>query len=129
MKFHSDEANKEAILFANRAYRTLHNRIAPARKRLAVSPLSWLLSLPSAVEILCSTISQGAICTEVAATCINYTDFETQRVRRSFSCQFHPELLSDLRTFDCSGMPSYSTLKRDDGVRLLMRILHEAVHD
>jgi len=36
-------------------------------------------------------------------------------VRRSFSCQFHPELLS--------------TLKRDDGVQLLMRILHEAVHD
>jgi GMP synthase-like glutamine amidotransferase len=127
--FHSDEVNEEAVLFANWAYRTLHNRIAPARKPLAVSPLSWLLSLPSAVEILCSTISQGAICTEVAATCINYTDFETQRVRRSFSCQFHPELLSELRTFDCSGMPSYSTLKRDDGVRLLMRILHEAVHD
>jgi len=77
VKFHSDEANEEAILFANRAYRTLHNRIAPARKRLAVSPLSWLLSLPSTVEIFCSSISQRAICTEVAATCINYTDFET----------------------------------------------------
>jgi len=29
--------------------------------------------------------------------CINYKDFETKRIRRSFSCQFHPELMSDLR--------------------------------
>lgn len=127
--FHSDEVNEEAILFANWAYRKLHDRLLPARKLISVSNLSWLLKMPNAVEILCSTLAQGKLCTEVAATCISYLDFETNHVRRSFSCQFHPELLDDLREFRLSGMPRFSDLKKDDGVRLLMRIFYEAMND
>ena len=127
--FHADEVNEEAILFANWAYRKLRNDLLPVRKIISLSSLSWLLRLPSSVEILCSTKVQGKLCTEVAATCICYQDFETKNVRRSFSCQFHPELLDDLREFSKSGMPAYSELKKDDGVRLFMRILYEAIKD
>ena len=127
--FHTDEVNEESILFANWAYRRLRNDLIPIRKIIAVSSLSWLLRLPSSVEILCSTTVQGKLCTEVAATCISYLDFETKSLRRSFSCQFHPELLDDLREFSKSGMPKYSELKKDDGVRLLMRILYEAIKE
>ena len=64
----------------------------------AGSSLSWPLQLPDSIEILCSTAAKnGEIITECSATCINHKDFETKRIRRSFSCQFHPELMSDLR--------------------------------
>lgn len=125
--FHSDEVNEEAILFANWAYHRLHQALLPARKRIAVSPLNWTLRLPESVEILCSTLVQGKVCTEVGATCISYKNYETHRMRRSFSCQFHPELLDDLREFRHSGLPDYSELKHDDGVRLLMRILYQSI--
>ncbi|MDB4486205.1 hypothetical protein N9025_02220 [Synechococcus sp. AH-707-B22] len=54
---------------------------------------------------------------------------EMQRRRRSFSCQFHPELLDDLREFSKSGLPEYSALKQDYGVQLLVRILYEAIKE
>jgi len=127
--FHSDEVNEEAILFVNWAYSRLYETLLSARRRIALSELSWLLALPSSVEILCSTSTNGKTCTEVAATCINYVDDETREVRRSFSFQFHPELLGDLREFCLSGEPDYSTLKTDDGVRMLMRVLHESLMD
>lgn len=125
--FHTDEVNEEAILLANWAYHRLHEALLPARKRIAVSSLSWLLRLPESVEILCSTLVQGQVCTEVGATCIHYRNHETHQRRRSFSCQFHPELLDDLREFRYSGLPDYSALKRDDGVRLLMRLLYQSI--
>ena len=60
--------------------------------------LSWPLQLPDSIEIRCSTAAKnGEIITECSATCINHKDFETKRIPRSFSCQFHPELMSDLR--------------------------------
>ena len=127
--FHTDEVNEESILFANWAYRKLRSSLVPSRKIISVSSLAWLLKLPSSVEILCSTTVQGKLCTETAATCISYLDFETKNVRRSFSCQFHPELLDDLREFSKSGLPEYSALKQDDGVRLLVRILYEAIKE
>ena len=127
--FHTDEVNEEAILFANWAYNKLNQALIPCRKLIAISPLAWLLKLPSSVEILCSTMAQGKLCTEVAATCISYKDFETKSIRRSFSCQFHPELLDDLREFSKSGIPNHAELKIDDGVRLLMRILYEAIKE
>ncbi len=127
--FHSDEVNEEAILFANWAYGKLHNAIAPVRKRISVSDFSWLLSLPDSIEIVCSTSAQGSLCTQVSATCINYTDYETQQKRRSFTFQFHPELLEDLREFNKSGLPSYEKLKNDDGVRMLIRVIYESITD
>jgi len=127
--FHSDEVNEEAILFANWAYNELHSALRTCRHAIALSELGWVLNLPKSIEILCSTYVEGKKCTEVAATCINYVDYETNEVRRSFSFQFHPELLSDLREFHLSGEPSYEKLKSDDGVRMLMRVLYESIID
>lgn len=128
--FHSDEVNEEAILFANWAYRSIHDAIVPYRHVIAGSPLSWLIQLPDSIEILCSTAEEsGEILTECSATCINYKDFETKKIRRSFTCQFHPELLEDLRAIGSGKPPSYSTLKNDDGVRLFVRLLYVGMQE
>lgn len=127
--FHSDEVNEEAILFANWAYRLIHDALIPCRHVVANSPLSWLIRLPDAVEILCSTAEHGEVVTECSATCINYVDFETREVRRSFTCQFHPELLSDLRVVGDREPPSYAELKQDDGARLFMRLLYAGMQE
>ena len=129
--FHQDEVNEEAILFANWAYRNIHDAVVPYRHTLADSSLSWLFQLPDSIEILCSTAAKnGEIITECSATCINYKDFETKSIRRSFSCQFHPELMSDLRAIGWGGEPpSYATLKQDDGARLLARLLYEGMQE
>jgi hypothetical protein len=127
--FHADEVNEEAILFANWAYRLLHEAIIPHRHILAGSRLSWLLRLPYAVEILCSTAIDDEIVTECSATCINYKDFESKLIRRSFTCQFHPELLSDLRVVGVRQPPSYQRLKTDDGVRLFARLLYAGMQE
>jgi hypothetical protein len=126
--FHSDEVNEEAILFANWAYRLLHDAIIPQRSILAGSQLAWLLKLPDAIEILCSTTLDDKVVTECSATCIIYRDFESKRVRRSFTCQFHPELLSDLRTVGVPP-PNYARLKTDDGARLFARLLYEGMQE
>lgn len=127
--FHSDEVNEEAILFANWAYRLLHNTIIPHRHILAGSILSWLMQLPYAIEILCSTAHEDEVLTECSATCINYKDFESKLIRRSFTCQFHPELLSDLRVVGFREPPSYSELKKDDGARLFARLLYSGMQE
>ena len=125
--FHTDEVNEEAILFANWAYRNLYQSLLPARNQLVISELAWLFNLPSGIEILCSTTAEGRLCTEVAATCINYRDYDTRQTRRSFTCQFHPELRDDLREFNKTGIPAFEDLKKDDGIRLLIRILHDSL--
>lgn len=127
--FHSDEVNEEAILFANWAYRSIHDALIPCRHRVANSPLSWLIRLPDAIEILCSTAEDGEVVTECSATCINYKDFETKEIRRSFTCQFHPELLADLRVIGKREPPSYAELKQDDGARLFARLLYAGMHE
>lgn len=128
--FHSDEVNEEAILFANWAYHSIHDAIVPYRQVIAGSPLSWLIQLPDSVEILCSTAEEtGKIVTECAATCINYKDFETKKIRRSFTCQFHPELVGDHYEIGRGEAPSYSTLKKSDGVRLLVRLLYAGMQE
>ncbi|MDG2615195.1 hypothetical protein P7L53_02960 [Thermoleptolyngbya sichuanensis XZ-Cy5] len=127
--FHSDEVNEEAILFANWAYRLLHDAMIPYRSVIAGSRLAWLLKLPDAVEILCSTTIGEEVVTECSATCIIYRDFESKQVRRSFTCQFHPELLSDLRAVGHSAPPSYARLKADDGARLFARLLYEGMQE
>jgi len=127
--FHSDEVNEEAILFANWAYRMIHDAIVPYRHIIAGSCLSWLIQLPDAIEILCSTAEHGEIVTECSATCINYKDFETKKIRRSFTCQFHPELLSDLRAIGDREAPSYAALKNDDGIRLFVRLLYAGMQE
>lgn len=127
--FHSDEVNEEALLLANWAYIILHNAILPHRHIVASSQLSWLLQLPYSVEILASTEADGEILTECSCTCINYKDFETGKVRRSFTCQFHPELLEDLREFGKRPESSYAELKKDDGIRLLARLFYEGMQE
>ncbi len=127
--FHSDEVNEEAILFANWAYRLLHDAIIPYRSTLAGSRLAWLLKLPDAIEILCSTAIDDDIVTECSATCIIYKDFESKKIRRSFTCQFHPELFSDLRVVGVRQPPSYQEMKIDDGTRLFTRLLYEGMQE
>jgi len=127
--FHSDEVNEEAILFANWAYRLLHDAIISHRHILAGSPLSWLMQLPFAVEILCSTADETEVVTECSATCINYKDFESKLIRRSFTCQFHPELLQDLRAIGHRHPPTYDELKHDDGARLFARLLYSGMQE
>lgn len=127
--FHSDEVNEEAMLFANWAYRLLHNTIIPHRHILAGSSLYWLMQMPYAVEILCSTAHEGEVLTECSATCINYKDFESKFIRRSFTCQFHPELLSDLRVVGFREPPAYAELKKDDGARLFARLLYSGMQE
>ncbi|WP_293274700.1 MULTISPECIES: hypothetical protein [unclassified Microcoleus] len=117
------------ISIPNWAYRSIHDALIPYRHLIAGSPLSWLIQLPDSVEILCSTAANGEIVTECSATCINYKDFEAKKIRRSFTCQFHPELLSDLRAIGNSEAPSYATLKNDDGVRLFVRLLYAGMQE
>ena len=125
--FHGDEANEEAVLFANWALGLLHDAIVPYRAVLAGGPLAWMLDLPAAVEILCSTMTEAGLLTECAALGIYYRDLETKRMRRSFTCQFHPELLAGQNEVGraTSPPPSYSELKRDDGARIFARMLYE----
>jgi len=127
--FHSDEVNQESILFANWAYRLLRDAIVPHRSVLAGSRLAWLLRLPAAVEILCSTMIGDEVVTECSATCILYKDFESKTIRRSFTCQFHPELFSDLRVVGVRQPPSYQEMKTDDGTRLFTRLLYEGMQE
>ena len=56
-------------------------------------------------------------------------DYETRDVRRSFSFQFHPELLDDLREFNKTNLPTYDKLKNDDGIRMLIRVIYESITD
>lgn len=127
--FHNDEVNHEAILFANWSYNILHDVIMNHRGLIAGSPLSWLMSLPMGIEILCSTGDEGQLVTECATTCIYYEDLETKRIRRSFTCQFHPELLEDLREMGRRPAASYDELKRDDGIRLFIRLLYAGMQE
>ncbi len=128
--FHYEEVNEEAILFANWAYMMLHDALVPYRYVIANSPLAWLLRLPYSVEILASTaLESGEVLTECSCTCINYKDFETKKVRRSFTCQFHPELMSDLREMGTRGPASYAELKQSDGIRLLARLFYEGMEE
>lgn len=129
--FHGDEANEEAVLFANWALGLLHDVIIPYRAVLAGGPLGWMLDLPAAVEILCSTTTESGLLTECAAFGIYYRDLETKRTRRSFSCQFHPELLAGQKEVGRAAQPppSYSELKRDDGARIFARMLFEGSHE
>lgn len=129
LMFHGDEVNVEAGLFANWAYRSLHQTIVPLRHELAVGPLGWLLQLPYAVEVLAQTRVDAESWTEVGATAIYYKDWETHRVRRSFTCQFHPELQADVRDIGGRPAPRYAELKRSDGARLLARLLYQGMQD
>lgn len=127
--FHSDEVNEEAALFANWAYKLLHDTIVPIRYEIAVSSLSWLLNLPYAVEILSQTQVDETNWTEVSTTCIYYKDWETHTIRRSFTCQFHPELMADIRDIGRREGPRYLELKDNDGVRLLVRLLYHGMQE
>jgi hypothetical protein len=127
--FHSDEVNEEAALFANWAYKLLHDTIVPIRYEIAVSSLSWLLNLPYAVEILSQTQVSESDWTEVSTTCIYYKDWETHTIRRSFTCQFHPELMADIRDIGKREGPRYAELKDNDGVRLLVRLLYHGMQE
>ena len=127
--FHGDEVNEEATLLANWAFKLLHDTLVPIRHSVAVSPVSWLLCLPYAVEILSQTKVDESNWTEVSTTCIYYKDWETHSIRRSFTCQFHPELMADIRDIGGRDAPRYPELKNNDGVRMLARLLYHGMQE
>jgi hypothetical protein len=51
-------------------------------------------------------------------------DWETRSIRRSFSCQFHPEQMADIRDIGKRDGPRYMELMDNDGIRLLIRFLY-----
>ena len=120
---------EEAALFANWAYKRLHDCIVPIRHELAVSSLAWLLNLPYAVEILSQTQVDETTLTEVGTTCIYYKDWETHTIRRSFTCQLHPELMADIRDIGRRPGLRYQELKTNDGVRMLIRLLYHGMQE
>jgi hypothetical protein len=127
--FHSDEANEEAVLFANWAYKLLHDTLVPIRYEIAVSSLSWMLCLPYAIEILSQTQVDEHTWTEVSTTCVYYKDWETHSIRRSFTSQFHPELMADIRELGKRDSLSYAELKDNDGARLFIRLLYHGMQE
>lgn len=127
--FHADEVNLEATLFTNWSFKLLHDAMVPIRYELAVSPVAWMLSLPYAVEILSQTQVNDRYWTEVSTSCIYYKDWETHRIRRSFTCQFHPELTADIQDIGSRDGPRYAELKDNDGVRLLIRLLYHGMQE
>ncbi len=122
--FHADAVNEQAILFANWAYLSLHDAIIPYRYGIAGSHLSWLLQLPYGVRIGASTEVNGHTLTACSSTSILYRDFETGKVHSSYTCQFHPELLDDLRAIGQRWTPAYAELKQSDGIRMLLRFMY-----
>jgi|APFre7841882724_1041349.scaffolds.fasta_scaffold02455_4 hypothetical protein len=100
-----------------------------ATHALAVSPASWLLSLPYAVEMLGQTRVDDVSWTEVSSTAIYYKDRETRRIRRSFTCQLHPELMADIRDIGGRSGPRYQELTEKDGVRLFMQLLYHGMQE
>ncbi len=50
-------------------------------------------------------------------------------MRRSFTCQFHPELMADIRDIGRREGPRYSELKDNDGARLLARLLYHGMQE
>jgi hypothetical protein len=67
--------------------------------------------------------------TEVSTTCIYYKDWETHTLRRSFTSQFHPELMADIRDIGKREGLRYAELKDNDGVRLLVRLLYHGMQE
>lgn len=127
--FHSQEVSENAMLFANWAYNKLHDCLHPHRSVIATSPLAWLLKLPYAVKIIAFTESGQEIMTECASMCVAYKDHETRQIRRNFTIQFHPELLSDLHSFGQRAAPGYAELQQADSVRLLVRLIYLGLHN
>jgi hypothetical protein len=125
--FHRDVATEKAVLFSSWAYTRLHLAVAAHREILAVSDVDWLLRLPYAVKISSSTRRGEKTVTGNAATCILYKDFDTGRLRHSYTTQFHPELLDNLRDLRAIEAPDYTVLKNDLGKRLLIQMLRDGV--
>lgn len=121
--FHGDIATDQAIIFSNWAYMRLYSKVNAYRHIIANSPISWLLSLPYAVKILASTRIHGKLITANAATCIFYKDFDTGRMLRSFSTQFHPELMDDLKDFSHRKAPAYLQMKKSSSMRMLIHLM------
>jgi hypothetical protein len=95
--FYRDEINEEAALFATWAYKLIHDTLVPVRYEVAVAPLSWLLILPYALEILSQTQVDTSHWTDVSTTCIYLPGLGNPHHSSFFTCRFHSELMADIR--------------------------------
>jgi GMP synthase-like glutamine amidotransferase len=93
--FHGDEVNPEAIYFANWAYLKLHPIVEKCKQYIIGTSLVWLLNLPCGVRILASSVQNSKVCTSVASTQIYYKKIGFPRTLRTYTVQFHPELITE----------------------------------
>jgi hypothetical protein len=82
-----------------------------------------------AIPILSQTQVDEDNWAEVSTTRIYYKDWETHSIRRSFTCQFHPELMADIHDIGQRHGPRYAELKENDGIRLLVRLLYHSMQE
>ncbi|MAI80245.1 MAG: hypothetical protein CL917_14950 [Deltaproteobacteria bacterium] len=118
--FHGNEVSEESIRFVCWAYQTIQAALKAYPTEAAASQeLHALLGLPLGVEILASTHDRDdkPLC-EVAATGTYWQGGQT-----AITTQFHPELDHSLLTTSEGWRPSWTDMKRSDGIRLLVRML------
>jgi len=120
--FHGDEVNEEAVLFANWAYKSLHDAIIPLRHALAVSPAAWLLSLPYAVEILGPDAGERDRVDRGERHCDLLQGLGDAAGAPLVHLPVPPELMADIRDIGGRSAPRYHEMKNHDGVRLLVRL-------
>jgi len=92
---HGDAVNPEAIIFANWAYQKLHPVIQQVKQYLIGTNLIWLSNLPVAVRILASSIQNDKLMCKAACTAIFYQKYAFPRILRTYTVQFHPELMTE----------------------------------
>lgn len=125
---HGDEVNEEAVLFINYTLRKLHEFTKKYYKYIlrAENLKNILTRLPIGIEILCSTYyyDEEKPLTQVSGLAVYYFDYNENMLLRDFSYQFHPEILSDMRSFENVYNKEISI--KDDGVKLLITTIYSA---
>ena len=111
------------------AWRTAQGPLCPFATVWRSVPYPGCCACPSPLEILPQNQVDENHWTEVSTSCIYCKDWETHTIRRSFTCQFHPELMADIRDIGKREGPRYGELKDNDGVRLLVRLLYHGMQE
>ena len=125
---YSKRINEEAVLFLNFALRKLHEFVKQYRRSLEKTNKlkDILFHLPIGLEILCSIHYQASKkqMANVAGLAIYYYDYTEEILLRDFSYLFHPEILSDMRSFENVYNKPLSI--RDDGLKILITTIYSS---
>jgi len=125
---HGDTVNPEAILFANWAYQKLHPIVEQCKHHLIGTSLIWLQNLPVRVRILASSQQAGMIMCHCASTAIYYQKSGFSRIWRTYTVQFHPELITEeVGDLNTQLVGDYDLLSRHGHV--LADLVYTTLHD